>query len=349
MIHSDKAMACGNILLVDDSPSVRMLLEDRLSEEGYSVVAADNGRSALEALSDFLPDLVITDITMPEMDGFGLCRKLKEDANLKDVPVIMLTAATEEKEVCQGLGLGVSDYIRKPFSPTELILRVQNILRGTREKNRLKEVFSRHTSPEVVCELLEKPDDLMLSGELRQVTVLFADIRGFTRMVSGAEPAEIVSELNLNLTVMSEAVIEHGGTLDKFLGDGIMALFGAPLAHDNDDERAVRAAIEMQRKVKAINQERTSDGRVAMWVGIGIASGPAVVGNIGSNLRMEYTAIGDCVNMASRLQALARGGEIIISEDVFGKCPSELGASPLSPVVIKGKPDPVAVYSLMGI
>jgi adenylate cyclase len=340
-------MSQGKLLLVDDSPSIREILEDKLKEAGYMVYSAENGRHAIEIIADFTPDLVITDVSMPEMDGFALCRHLKQDPKVRDIPVIMLTAATEEKEVCEGLGLGASDYIRKPFSPAELILRVQNILKGAREKSRLQEIFARHTSPEVVRELLDRPEDLMLSGEIREVTVLFADIRGFTQLASGAGPDKIVRELNQYLTVMSEAVIAEEGTLDKFLGDGIMAVFGAPLKHEDDALRAVRAALKIQKEISEINDERERNGFQQMWVGIGISAGPAVVGNIGSPRRMEYTAIGDCVNVASRLQSVARGGQIIVSEEVYMNIYDQIMVEVLEAVSVKGKAKPINIYSVI--
>ncbi len=341
-------MIKGKILLVDDSPTTCMLLEDKLGEGGFMVCTAGNGVEALEHLKVFNPDVIITDVTMPEMDGFELCRNLKNDHRLSEVPVIMLTAATEEKEVLEGLGLGASDYIKKPFSPEELALRVNNLLRGAREKSRLQEMFSRHTSPEVMRVLLDSSDDLMLAGEEREIAVLFADIRGFTRMAAGAKPREIVSELNQILTVMSEAVIGEGGTLDKFLGDGIMALFGAPLKHDDDCLRAVRAAVSMQKVVGKINVGREAKGGRAMKVGIGVSTGAAVVGNIGSPRRMDYTAIGDCVNMAARLQGKAHGGQIIVTEEVRLQVDGQFSIESLGEATIKGKSDPVPIYQVLG-
>lgn len=241
----------------------------------------------------------------------------------------------------------MSDYIRKPFSANELILRVQNILKSIREKSRLQEVFARHTSPEVMRELLGRTDDLMLSGELRQVTVMFADIRGFTRIASGAEPEQIVKELNQYLTVMSEEVIAEGGTLDQFMGDGIMAIFGAPLLHDDDTMRAVRSAIRIQTRTAELNHKRVEEGNLPMMVGIGITAGPAVVGNIGSPPRMEYTAIGDCVNMASRLQGFAGGGYVIVSEEVCKHISGQIKARPLDPANVKGKSEPVKIFSVI--
>jgi adenylate cyclase len=340
-------MSSGNILLVDDSPSIRLMLEDQLTASGYGVYAAENGKRALELLCEVTPDLVITDVSMPEMDGFDLCRSLRESAQFRDVPIIILTAATEEKDACEGLGLGVADYIRKPFSARELILRVQNILTGAREKRRIREIFARHSSPEVVAELLSQTEELMLSGETREIAVLFADIRGFTPLASGTPPVDLVILLNRYLTVMSEAVIAQGGTLDKFLGDGIMAIFGAPLKHEDDALRSARAAIGIQKGVRKINQEREARGLGALQVGIGITLGPAVVGNIGSPMRTDYTAIGDCVNVAFRLQSIASGGQIILSETALRKIGPALNAKALDPVIVKGKTGPINIYSLL--
>ena len=130
-------MSHGKILLVDDSPSVRIMLEDQLEANGYTVFPAENGKHALALLEDLTPDLVITDVSMPEMDGFDLCRWLRDNHKFSDIPIIILTAATEEKDACEGLGLGASDYIRKPFSPQEFSLRVRNIMEGALEKKRI--------------------------------------------------------------------------------------------------------------------------------------------------------------------------------------------------------------------
>ena len=339
-------MSQGKILLVDDSPSVRQMLEDTLSEDGYVVYSAENGKEAIELLKVFTPNLVITDVSMPEMDGFALVRHLKDSPGEREIPVIMLTAATEEKDVVEGLGLGAADYIRKPFSPAELGLRVKNILRSENEKNRLKEIFARHTSAEVMEELLSRGDDLALGGELREVAVLFADVRGFTRIAANQPPEAMVRELNRYLSVMSEAVMAEGGTLDKFLGDGLMAVFGAPLKHDDDPLRAVRCAVALQRGVAELNREREAAGLMPMRVGVGVTFGQALVGTIGSALRTEYTAMGDCVNMASRLQERAEGGEIIVSEAMAQAVSAEVEIKAQGKVRVKGKDEPLAVFSV---
>ena len=340
-------MCRGKIILVDDSPSVRVMLEDHLQAIGYTVYSADNGKRALELLREVTPELVITDVAMPEMDGFDLCRWLRDSPQFRDIPIIILTAATEEKDACEGLGLGAADYIRKPFSPRELILRVQNIMKGARDKKRLQEIFARHTSPEVVRELMNQSEELMLSGETREIAVLFADIRGFTKMASRLKPGDLVIQLNQYLTAMSEAVIAEGGTLDKFLGDGIMAIFGAPLKHDDDPLRAARSALRIQQRVGSINQEREPNGLLALQVGIGITVGTAVVGNIGSPMRTDYTAIGDCVNVAFRLQAIAQGGQIILSDEAYKRVYASFRAEALEPVIVKGKTEPIRIYSLL--
>ena len=195
--------------------------------------------------------------------------------------------------------------------------------------------------------MLNQSEDLMLSGETREISVLFADIRGFTQMASKAKPVDVVKILNKYLTVMSEAVIAEGGTLDKFLGDGIMAIFGAPLKHDDDPLRAVRAAVRIQKEVDNINKKRLKSGEKIMQVGIGITMGSAVVGNIGSPRRMDYTAIGDTVNMAFRLQSVAQGRQVILSEEVSKSVFKDFQSKALEPVIVKGKSEPMNVFSLI--
>ena len=258
----------GKILLVDDSPSIRTMLEDQLQAGGYTVHSAENGKRALDLLRQVTPDLVITDVAMPEMDGFGLCRWLRDHYQFHDVPIIILTAATEEKDACEGLGLGAADYIRKPFSPRELLLRVQNILTGALEKKRIREIFARHSSPEVMHELLSQTEDLMLAGETREIAVLFADIRGFTRMASGANPVELVKQLNRFLTVMTEAVIREfaarsrlkvtpdaGGSPDAVLHGTILQEVVAPLTYNTATQQSSSFLITVVASVKLTGRD----------------------------------------------------------------------------------------------
>lgn len=332
------------VLVADDSPMVRELLVDILVEHGLVCAVAQDGAEALALAQRERFDLVITDIQMPRLDGLGLVRALKDDAQLRTIPVVMLTASQEERLMVAGLGLGADDYLRKPFSSAELILRVQNIFNRSRAKEVLLETFERYVAPEVVQEILERDTGLDLYGEKKPIVVFFCDIRGFTEFSEIRDAREVVGVLNEVLTIVTEVVMSHRGTLDKFLGDGAMAFFGAPIAYGNEAERAVRAALDLQRRLREWNAGRAERDRIHL--GVGIHSGEAVVGNIGSAARLSYTAIGSCVNIASRLMAVAGGGEILISREVQEAVAGKVVAEELTPVMLKGLKGLFPIYSV---
>jgi adenylate cyclase len=206
--------------------------------------------------------------------------------------------------------------------------------------------YARFMPDYVVRQLLERPDSFKLGGVNQTVTVLFADVRGFTRLSEHTPPEQVVLLLNRYFTAMTEVIFAHGGTLDKYIGDGLMALFGAPAATPADTGRAVAAAVHMQRRVAPINTELRAAGLPEISIGIGLHTGPATVGYIGSERRTEYTAIGDTVNLAARLEQNARGGEILLSETAAKEaaCPYTLRARP--PLTVKNRVQPVAVYEV---
>lgn len=226
-------------------------------------------------------------------------------------------------------------------------LREREVLR--RETQQLTDAFRRYVSRDVADEVLRYPDARELGGQLREVTVLFADIRNFTELSERMSARDVVNILNKYFQMMTDAIFAHGGTLDKFMGDCVMAVFGAPVRHPDHASRALWTAIAIQRAIEEENARRLAWGRYrAVTVGIGIDSGEAVVGNIGARERMDYTAIGDCINTAARLQALARGGEVLATGAVFDRAGHEVEATALSPARLRGKEEPVAVYRILG-
>ena len=186
--------------------------------------------------------------------------------------------------------------------------------RSLREKEMIKRAFTRYVAREVVEEILKDPENLVLTGERREVTVLFCDVRGFTPMSERLSPEEVVLLLNDFYTLMIETTFKHDGTLDKFLGDAVMAIFGAPIAHPDHSLRAVRTALAMQEGIVELNARRLKDGKEPIAVGIGVSAGEAVAGTVGTVDRMEYTVIGDTVNLAARLESSAKPGQILISQ-----------------------------------
>ena len=208
--------------------------------------------------------------------------------------------------------------------------------------------FERYFAPNVAADIAQQDAAIRLGGERRPVTVLFSDIRGFTAIAEAMPPDAIAQMLSEYFTEMVEVIFEHGGTLDKFIGDAIMALWGAPIAHEDDPDRALRAAVAMQRSIDELNRRWVAAGRPEIGVGIGINYGEAFAGNIGSHRRLEYTVIGDAVNVAHRLCAEAGAGEILVSEQLLRVVKNSVDVDFLPELALKGKAQVVQVYRVKG-
>ncbi len=210
-----------------------------------------------------------------------------------------------------------------------------------------RQALERFLSSANVERILASPDEVHLGGENQIATILFSDIRGFTRMSEHMEPQAVVELLNEFFSEMTDLIFESGGTLDKYLGDGIMAVYGAPLPKPDDALRAAKTAVEMQRALAHLNREWESRGQQRLLMGVGVNTGPVTAGNIGSAKRMDYTVIGDAVNLASRLCANAAGGQILISESTYAQLNGDIPAQRLEPIRVKGKETPVELYEIL--
>jgi len=217
------------------------------------------------------------------------------------------------------------------------------------EKKKLTKIFSKYVSSQVVDELMKNPDSTALGGKKQKTTIMFSDIRGFTSMSETMEPEAIVSLLNEYFSEMSGGILNWNGTLDKYIGDAMMVLFGAPISGDDDELRAVTSAIEMQRKLKKLNEEFLKKGNKTIGMGIGINTGSVVIGNIGSENRLEYTAIGDSVNLASRLCSIAKAGQIIISDFTYNIVKDFITVNKLEMVQVKGKQEKIQIYEVLNL
>jgi adenylate cyclase len=219
--------------------------------------------------------------------------------------------------------------------------------RSLREKEMIKAAFTRYVAREVVDEILKHPEHHVLTGERREVTVLFCDIRGFTSLAERLKPEEVVLLLNEFYTLMIETTFKHDGTLDKFLGDGVMCVFGAPIAHPDHALRAVRTATAMQASVEALSRRRVAEGKEPIAVGVGVSAGEVVAGTVGTEDRMEYTVVGDSVNLASRLMSNAKPGQILMSEPTFTKVRADVDARSMGSLRVKGKEEEIEVYEVL--
>jgi adenylate cyclase len=348
-------MSSGPLILVaDDRVDNVQVLQHLLALEGYQVLGAYDGQEALDGIRRNIPDLVILDLDMPILDGYEVCQELKADPATAGIPVLMVTAWAAPDQRVRGLQLGAEDYLVKPYDTRELIERIKARMRTKQEADSLRaaqrairETFARYVSPKVVERLLADPGQVRLGGTQQTISVLFADLRGYTTLAEALPPEQLVDVLNGHLTVAAEAVLAYEGTTSQYSGDLVMALFNAPLPQPDHALRAARAALRMRREMGVYHAQLPQHLR--MDFGAGIVTGEAVVGNIGAREWLNYTAIGDTVNLAQRLEELADGGEILMSADtqrVLGTA-ARTEARGLTP--IRGRSEPVEVYALLGL
>lgn len=342
------------ILVVDDDWLNRDLLRAYLTSSGAEVVTAADGQSALEMAVGHGSslDLALVDVQMPRMDGLTLCRVLKASPETRFIPVVIVTALDSEDEKLKAIDAGADDFVTKPYNSTILLTRVRSLLRlkklhdDLESRNRLlRQVLDRYVAEDVTDIILTDPARyLKLGGEVRPVTVLFADIRGFTRYTEVHTATQVVETLNRVFRTLSQSVFTFRGTFDKYLGDGLMAFYGAPVASDDDAQRAVDTAVDMQRLFQALSGDNAID-LAGLGLGIGLHSGEAIVGNIGSEKVMDYTVIGDTVNVAKRLQEQAEAGQILVSQATFEQL-SGISGSQLSPLHLPGRQETVSAYCI---
>lgn len=320
------------ILVVDDSPEQLFTISSILKDD-YDVKVAKTGAKALEYTSSHKPvDLILLDIMMPDMDGYEVCRRLKSDSGTYEIPVIFLTGKTDEESEIKGLEAGAVDYITKPVSPPILLSRIRTHLQLKRITEHLKSKL----------ELEEK-------FTRREVTIMLTDLRGFTSM-SETFPARMMLDLlNRYFARMSEVIMRSQGTIDKFMGDGILVLFGAPFSRPDDARRAVACAVEMQIAMDELNAYHKKLGLPEFFMGIGINTGMVMAGLLGSDIHAEYTVIGKEVNLTARIEAFSLRGQVLISESTLDRCRGFVITDDPIDVLVKGKPKPVNLYEVLGI
>lgn len=344
-----------HILVVDDEPPNVRLMRLTLRAEGYGVTTAGSGLEALQRLGEATVDLVILDVMMPGMSGYDVCRALRADYATRFLPVILVTALKDRDDRVRGLEAGADDFITKPVDEIELKARVRSLLRIKalhdqleRKSDLLLDALQRAVSPAVAAQILAEPDRYLHPGGVRRaVTILFGDVRGYTSLAEELPPQEAMAILNAYLARIIEVVYRHGGTVNQLLGDGVMALFGAPIEHDDDPRRAVAAALEMQLAVGAL--EIDGHPLVRLRMGIGINSGDVVVGHIGSELRMDYTAVGDAVNLAARFEQNAGPGQVLVTQATYEQIASHFEVQTVGTLRVQGREGWAQGYSVLGV
>ena len=348
----------AEVLIVDDNEKGSDLLEKILLKNNYQVRRAVNGREALTSIENKIPDLVLLDIQMPEMDGFETIKKIKQNILWRDIPVIFLTSQTETTEMDHGFALGASDYILKPVKSRELLARLRThldlatktALLKAENKKLLEQKVSllQFFSDDVAEAIIQGDVGEKMKGEIIPVTVFFLDIRNFTGISEKLKPELLADLLNTLFTDIMDIVFTNHGSVNKLIGDAVMATFGAPLQTDNDAMNAVKCALDVQEMITLFNKAKPEYLQDDICVGIGIASGDVFAGNIGSYRRIEYTVIGDTVNTASRLESLTKtaGHNILIDENTAKNLQQSIQSNFITETDVKGKRKKVKIYSI---
>jgi adenylate cyclase len=357
----------GALLVVDDNEINRDLLSRYLARLGHAVQTAPDGRKALEMIATGAFDLVLLDIMMPELNGYQVLQHLQDSPAWRDLPVIMISALDEMDSVVRCIELGAADYLAKPFNPVLLRARVgaclekkrlrdlekeherqlQELNAALEIRNRfIRQTFGRYLSDDIVATILE---GLKIGGEKRQATILMSDLRGFTSLSEGLPAEDVVAMVNIYLETMTDIILKYQGTIDEFIGDGILVIFGAPFQRPDDARRAVACAVDMQLAMASVNDRNRQAGYPEVALGIGLNTGPMVVGNIGSKRRMKYGVVGRNVNLTARIESYTVGGQIYISENTLKACGDILRLDSAMQVSPKGVKEPLTIYEVGGI
>jgi CheY-like chemotaxis protein len=362
------------ILVVDDVPENLRLLEAVLAPRGYDVVPAAGGSAALELAESAKPDLVLLDVVMPDIDGYAVCRRLREREETAVLPVIMLTSSVGPEKT-QAIEAGADDFIPKPFNQHELLTRVrsllrikryhdtikvqaaelrelnrtleQRVLRQVEELERLREL-RRFLSPQLADAIVSSGDDSILQSHRRQVAMFFADLRGWTSFVDTVEPEELMRVLEEFHNAVGGLVGRFDATVGFLEGDGVQLFFNDPIEVPDAALRAVRLGCALREEMASLTprwQKRGYD----LGFGAGIALGYATCGEVGFKGRSDYAAIGAVTNLASRLADEAASGQILIAQRLYAEVEDAVDVEPVGEFMLRGFQRPVAAFNVLSV
>ncbi|MEE8569096.1 MAG: response regulator [Anaerolineales bacterium] len=368
------------ILIVEDNPASLDILQTRLTANDYKVITATDGEAGLAMARETQPDLILLDIMMPKMDGIEVCRRIKADTSLPFMPIIMVTAKVDSKDVVAGLEAGANEYLTKPVDHTALVARVKSMLRikdlhdtvrdqATRLEEQSTQLaewnqaleqrvveqlaelervgrLKRFLSPQLVDVITSSGDEGLLESHRREVTVVFLDLRGFTAFSDQTEPEEVIGFLRSYHAEMGKLIFQFEGTLEHFAGDGIMVFFNDPIPREDHTEKAVRMAMEMQARVRDLRHgwlKKSYD----LDLGVGMTTGYATLGTIGFEGRMDYAAVGNVTILASRFSSEAKRGQILTDQKTLSKIEDLVEAESVGELQLKGFGRPTAAFNVL--
>jgi class 3 adenylate cyclase len=355
--------ATTHVLVVDDNEMNRDMLSRRLGARGFPVATAEDGSAALRRLDEEHFDIVLLDIMMPGLSGLEVLEHIRKRWPESDLPVIMVTARDAAEDVVRALRAGANDYVTKPLDFPVVLARVETQLTLKNQKEEIQRLaddlelrnrfirglFGRYLSEDVVTGLLASPEGPELGGEHRKLTLLMSDLRGFTPLTEGLSPEQVLRLLNSYLAAMADVILAHQGTIDEFVGDGILAIFGAPLARPDDARRAVFCAVDMQAALVELNARNEGEGLPRLEMGVAVHTGEVIVGNVGSERRTKYGVVGNAVNHAGRIESFTVGGQVLISGATLGEAGEDVRVGGRLVVDAKGTREPIVVYDLRSI
>ena len=370
------------ILIVDDNPANVEILQMRLLANNYDIITATDGEMGLAMAKEKQPDLLLLDIMMPKIDGIEVCRRLKNDPTLPFMPIIMVTAKADSKDVILGLEAGSDEYLTKPVDHGSLVARVKSMLRikdlhdktknqatqleaqaeqlknwNTNLEERVEEQLEvlqrtgrlkRFLSPQLAELIVSTDQNELLKSHRQEITVVFCDLRGFTAFSELGEPEEVMGVLQEYHTEMGQLIFEYGGTLERFTGDGLMVFFNDPIPCDDPSEKAVKMSVAMRDTVNELNSNWKKRG-YDLGFGIGVDKGYATLGRIGFEGRFDYAAIGTVTNTASRLCDSAHHDQILISQKVLVDVEDIVSVEMIGDLVLKGLHRSINAYNVVGL
>jgi adenylate cyclase len=371
---NDDTTAGPSVLVVDDQPPNIRLLDAILSPRGYVVHQATSGEEALEVLAATPVDLVLLDILMPGIDGYEVCRRIRDQEQTAYLPVVMVTASGDEQKV-KALEAGADDFLTKPINTSELLARVASLARIkryqdtiTRQSNELaawnRELESRvaaqvaqldrmnrlrrFLSPQLAELIVDSGDESFLQSHRREIVVVFCDLRGFTTFAESSEPEEVIGVLREYHEALGDLIFRFEGTLERFAGDGLMVFFNDPVRCDDGPLRAIRMSVAMRSRVQSLAESWARQGH-DLALGIGIAQGYATLGKIGFEGRFDYAAIGSVTNLAARLCSEAEPWQILAAERVFAAAGDVVVGEDAGLMQLRGFTRSVHAFSVRGV
>jgi len=363
------------IMIADDHETNRDIFTTRLETRGYDLLQARDGEEALAVAKSARPDLILLDVMMPKIDGFEVCRQLKNEPSLPFMPIILVTAKADPKDIVMGLDAGADEYLTKPVDQSSLLARVRSMLRikelhdrttaqaaeladwnrklEQRVAEQLAEIqrinrLKRFLSPQIADLIVSSGDDRVLDSHRREITVVFCDLRGFTAFSETAEPEEVMSVLREYHARLGAIIHKFGGTLERFTGDGLMVIFNDPIPCQDPVLRAIGMALQMRDAVEALTPRWKARGH-ELGFGVGVGLGYATLGRIGFEERFDYAAVGSVVNLAARLCAEAKNGQVVVDRKVLTAIEAIAQCEPLGELSLKGFRRPVAAYDVRAL